>query len=638
MIALVNRLTAVAAAVGPKRVVTELIPLVAQPSFYQVENDEVLSAIGRQLLALFDIAGGPATAADTLPPLMPVFESLLAEEEVIVRQSAVTCLTAIVATLSPDDVANLVLPTFKRVVLNDWFAARVSGASVAPALLAALPESQLATIRGVFASLMADETPMVRRAAALALPAWTHALAQATARMPPQARFSHIRADIYPFVRALSVEDHDSLRVLAPPALAALIARMRPADFPPVALALVEGLQDDYSWRVRQALALSMAQICEATVTLGIAQNAPATPAPAGAPAPAPHADTGVHLRKILAVYGKLFKDKAADVRAAAASVAADVAKACVGVPFTPVTKRTKRDPALDLSPLPLPAPLPAATNPHSGGAVETILAALDELVTDASVDVKLDLCSSLLALAPLVSKDSVMKTLVPVFQQLCRDDAVEVRNAVIEGLEIINEVVGPQGLTSALLPLFLDLAKDTKWRIRMAVVGKLGFLARILGVKVFEKRVHAILLLALSDHVHSIRQRTCEQLGSVTQHLGIKWVVERLLPPALALYDKTQNYLHRMTSLLFVLNTVAAADNACPADVIERHMLQVVLAGATDDVANVRVAAARCCIEMAPRLDAKLVQAKIKPLMAKNANDADRDVAYFSGLALKLC
>jgi len=414
---LMHRLTAVAAAIGPKRVISELIPYIAQPQFYQIENDEALVSLGRQLIAIYDIAGGAAAAAETLPLLMTVFEALMAEEEVVVRQAAVGSLVSILPTLAPEDVAAFVLPMYKRTVLQEWFAARVSGATAAPALLMALPEGQIAEIRGIYSSLMADETPMVRRAAALVLPEWTHALAVSTAKQPSTSRFAVVRSDIYPVVRALSVEEHDSLRVLSAPAVTALIARMRPADFPTVALALIEGLQDDYSWRVRQALANSMAQICEAIVSLGIAQAAAAAPTPGAAALP--HADTGVNLRKVLSIFVKLLKDKAADVRASAASVTADVAKACCGLPYTPVGKLPKRDPALDLTPLEVPGPLPAPTNPHSGGAVELLTAALDELVNDPSVPVKLELCSSLMGISPLVNKDQLMKSVVPIFQQL---------------------------------------------------------------------------------------------------------------------------------------------------------------------------------------------------------------------------
>jgi len=138
---------------------------------------------------------------------------------------------------------------------------------------------------------------------------------------------------------------------------------------------------------------------------------------------------------------------------------------------------------------------------------------------------------------------------------------------------------------------------------------------------------------LALSDHVQAVREATCQQISAIINELGARWCVEKLFPPAMALNDRNQNYLHRMTCLYFILNSALV----CPPDIIETHLLPVVTESLQDDVANVRVAGAKCLIEILPRINRRLVDS-IKPLLVSNAAHEDHDVAYFSTLALKLC
>jgi len=133
------------------------------------------------------------------------------------------------------------------------------------------------------------------------------------------------------------------------------------------------------------------------------------------------------------------------------------------------------------------------------------------------------------------------------------------------------------------LLPPVLELAKDPKWRVRQNIIGKSALLARHLGVKVFEKKFQSVIISALSDHVYSIREKCCEQVlaqahtrsplltiaffsqvGEIVSQFGGKWATEKLFPSAFAIYDKTTNYLNRMTCLLMVQVSVFSPPSFC--------------------------------------------------------------------------
>jgi len=219
----------------------------------------------------------------------------------------------------------------------------------------------------------------------------------------------------------------------------------------------------------------------------------------------------------------------------------------------------------------------------------------------------------------------------IPLLKVFTKDENYEVRAAIVSEIDKIAEYVDPSALSSV-FPLLVELSKDAKWRVRAAVIDKSSMLARHMGVKKFEKQRQNIVVSALSDHVFAIREKACVQIGYIVKLFGGKWAAEKLLPLAFSIYDKNANYLYRMTCLLLIQHVVAE----CPPDVIEKTILPLVLLAAADDVANVRVMAAKTFSLLIPRIDGKSVKAKISPALIKMAKDSDGDVNYFSNKTLR--
>lgn len=221
---------------------------------------------------------------------------------------------------------------------------------------------------------------------------------------------------------------------------------------------------------------------------------------------------------------------------------------------------------------------------------------------------------------------------LVPLLQQLTKDEYYEVRNNIISRLDLLTDAIGAAGIQQSVLPTLIDLSKDPKWRVRMGVVDKCALLAQVLGVKTFEKRLQPVIVGALSDHVFAIREVACQQIGLIVKEFGAKWAMEKLFPSAFAIYDKTTNYLHRMTCLLVVHHCAEPGG----AEAIDKSLLPLVIQACTDDVANVRIAAAKTLSELIPIMEKKSAQAKIQPLLNKMLTDSDLDVKYFSSVAAR--
>jgi len=105
-----------------------------------------------------------------------------------------------------------------------------------------------------------------------------------------------------------------------------------------------------------------------------------------------------------------------------------------------------------------------------------------------------------------------------------------------------------------------------------------------------------------------------------------------KFLPSCFTIYDKSTNYLHRMTCLLVIQNCASK----CGSDVIDKSLLPFVLTAGVDDVANVRIASCKTMTALIPFLEKSIVKSKLDPLVQKLTKDTDCDVAYFSSVALK--
>jgi serine/threonine-protein phosphatase 2A regulatory subunit A len=254
--------------------------------------------------------------------------------------------------------------------------------------------------------------------------------------------------------------------------------------------------------------------------------------------------------------------------------------------------------------------------------------------VCESRANVKDVMAQELLPFSVYCGKDAAIKHIVPLIKVLAKDEAFSVRNSIVKDLATIAEVVTPSVLVESLLPALTQLAKDPKWRVRMGVIDNIGMMAATLGLKMFEKNFQPTLIAALADHVSAIRECACAQVGSLVKEFGAAWAGTDFFPAALAMYDQGTNYLHRVTCLLII----ESASTELDAVSINTHLLPVLVMACTDDVANVRISAAKCALVVLKKLDAATVSSKLKPLLTKLAKDADGDVAHFGALALKEC
>lgn len=350
---------------------------------------------------------------------------------------------------------------------------------------------------------------------------------------------------------------------------------------------MMRGFAEDKSWRVRYMVADQLPELCDA---LGPA---------------ATRSD-------LLPAYVCVLKDSEAEVRTAAAFKVTEIIKRIVGLPA-----QGGLDSGMDY-------------------VVSEILPIVERLVTDSAQHVRSALASNIMGLAPVLGQDMTLKHLVDVVLALLKDDCPEVRLSVIARLDKVSFVMSIDKLSEELLPAIVELAEDKNWRVRLAIIERIALLARQLGKQFFEDngKLGELCISWLGDSVFSIREAAITNLKKLTEVFGVDWAKRHIVPQVLNMYDKSSNYLLRMTALhaIGVLSQVVAVET------VEDMFLPIVTERASrDPVPNVRFCSAKTLNLVIPYVRHDARESKIKPclLSLTDANEKDMDVNYFAQQAL---
>jgi serine/threonine-protein phosphatase 2A regulatory subunit A len=254
-VAATRELPAIAVALGPERVRSELIPFLTESTD---DEDEVLLAAAEQLGNLAGLMGS-AHAHLLLEPL----EALASVEETAVREKAVESMLQVAGMLPLESLTVHCVPALARMGEKDWFTARISACGLVPAFYGLLKDSGgvRTSLRQLYGRLCHDDTPMVRRVAAASLGRLAHEMALLD-------EGDIIVEQILPLFLDLASDRQDSVRLQTVDnciALAeALTGRAPNSDkvLLTTVLPVVLSAAADHSWRVRWSMAAKYDQIC----------------------------------------------------------------------------------------------------------------------------------------------------------------------------------------------------------------------------------------------------------------------------------------------------------------------------------------------------------------------------------------
>ncbi|KAL7419260.1 protein phosphatase 2A structural subunit [Cryptotrichosporon argae] len=536
----IRRLSTIALALGPQRTRDELIPFLKD----QLDDeDEVLLVLAEELGNFAEYVGGNEYAYTILGPL----ENLAAVEETLVRDKASESISKVSALLSAQDVDAHFLPLLRSLSTGEWFTSRTSAAALyAAAYPVAGPEAQ-AEMRRMFASLVGDDTPMVRRASAKALGPFSKAVAGVS------GQHDILINELVPLYRKLAGDDQDSVRLLTVPDLIALAQHLTADETRDWLLEPLRASVSDRSWRVRYMVANEF---------VGLAESV----------------GEGIVLDELVGAFVGLLKDNEAEVRTAAAGQVPGLAKLvdrdvilarllpCVRDLAGDSSQHVRAALAMQISGL---APLLG-----KDATIEHLLPLFLKLLKDEFSDVRLNLISKLEMVNNVIGIDRLSQALLPAIMELAEDKQWRVRQAIIEYIPLLATQLGVDFFDDKLGTLCMSWLGDTVYSIREAATTNLKKLTDVFGVD-WARQTIIPKVLQMGEHPNYLyRMTTIFAITTMAPSLSAHVIRDTVLDAALALVDDPiPNIRFNVAKCLETLAAVLA-DSPEGHELIERRIL----------------------------------------------------------------
>lgn len=450
-IAAVNRLNLIASALGPAKTVNELIPYITQVIQEEplCNDEEFLFSMAKQYAVLSDYIKGQDEQ------LIQPLEHLAAQEETVIRDQAIQSLCEIVEK-KPTLVPEYLVPTLHRLATkSDFFTARVSACALFSTAYRHANDDQKAQLRKAYTALCADDTPMVRRAAANRMKDFVSVCEK-----------QDLLNDMIAMYKQLSQEDtQDTIRVACVHATLVIAPMFNQEENRLHTVQVVKEACEDRSWRVRLTIAKNFHLICDAF----------------GPEITANH---------LMQPFIQLMKDNEQEVR----KEAVRVIEPCLNnikVPFTSEQLQTHILPqfqalGLDCGQM-VRAALAMALGPVAKAlgrdvTQRQLLSLISDLMKDEFHDVRLNIVSHAGLICEVLSVDGLVHSLLHTIQSLIMDNHWRIRQSVVEQVPKLAKLFGVEMFQSKLEALFLSSLRDSVHSVRSAAILNLKEISETFG------------------------------------------------------------------------------------------------------------------------------------------------------------
>lgn len=670
-----RRLFVVANAIGRDATLTDLIPFLqthvrssAQACIDEsgaaavptglAEEDEILLILSEQLgeLVLCGLVPGYRAL-----PILDILEQLCGVEETVVRDKAAESVRAIIPHLVVDRMAvkkgkeeeearlacvrnapAALVGLVKRLANAEWFTAKISACAILPNVYQFLNiikaqnfvsgggganadtadgvtgghsipvHDTKADLRALYKSLCEEDAPMVRRGAAKNLGRYVEAVAglpygKAGATGNPLAKElvlpggkdetliqkkvnmaikTIVLDEIVPLYQALANDEQDSVRLLAVSSSGSVgIALGMDGDLCARAvLPIIIAGTSDVSWRVRHNLAKEFAIIAQSQ---GFHESS--------------HKP---NLTQVFTSFASLLQDFEAEVRASAVDNIAPLAQ-LGGVDLfqshlSPLLPLLAEDPVMEVR----------------RQLAQTLMDCCDDSI-----------CTSL-------TDTIVLEELKPLWESFLNDEFPDVQLHILSKLSRVTHLLDKM---DAIVHCLLDMTQATNWRVREAVARLVPHIVEARGVEFFEAQLLQPWLALVLDQVADVRSACVSGMGKLLTVTGSTWVQTEMLPTFVSTYDDSTSYLRRIT-ILRSCAQLSLAEKGLTSALCEAIVNQL-LRGLEDKVANVRMVAAKGLRDIAPSVEKGLMKGKIRPALENVVQqDEDDDAKYFAEQALEAC
>lgn len=584
-----QKLDAIAIALGPERTLHELLPFLNDVA--QDDEEEVFAVLAEKLGLFVPLIGGHANCES----LIRILAVLAAMEEPIVRDHAVDSLHAISLELSDDELNSIFLELIRSLSQGDWFSKKVSSCGLFKSVIVRVDAPTRRDLLMLYYNMIVDDSPMVRRSAAKNLPTLIDKLSDFTRdNLDSPKKMDDTDLEIISkMFHHLINDSQDSVKLLSIDVLVSILSyfhlvndNTHKSDCFVSALKLIK----DESWRVRYAAADRFADIAVNFCSV----------------------DADVY--RLVDPFISLMKDNEGEVRKAIAKQ-------------LPLFCKLIKDLKI----------------------IETkIISVVNELSQDPHENVRAALASTVAGLSPILPRQSTIDKLLPIFLEMLKDEFPDVRLNIISNLSVVNETIGMDLLSTSLLPAITELAQDNKWRVRLAIIEYIPKLASQLGEPFFNNELLTLCMSWLWDPVFVVRDAAVNNLKELTVIFGSAWADEHIVTRLLNIKEERiteeegitvdqvdfSNFIIRITCLFAFTKLVPVIDTA----IVVNKILPFINSLTADSVPNIRFNVAKSyatVVEVLQQLQyaelPTLVSEGILPSLDNLLNDNDVDVVFYA-------
>ncbi|CAO3587754.1 unnamed protein product [Absidia cylindrospora] len=506
-------------ALGPERTRDELIPFLNDSID---DDDEILLAVAEELGDFTEYVGGPEYGHVLLGPL----QNLAAVEEILVREKAVESICKIVTLFNEFKVEYYFLPVLTSLTNGEWFTSRTSATGLFAAAYDKLSTGRKSELHNLFAQLIQDDTPMVRRAAAKALGDFTKKVDK-----------KDFLTTLMPFFLKLTKDDQDTVRLLTVEDLLKTTSILTTEENKQHLLPILKSLGQDKSWRVRFMVATHFAELCEAF-------------------------GESVTREDLVDLFVALIKDSEGEVKVVTIGQAPAFAKMIDEMTLVDKLLPCIKDLVIDTN-----QNVRAAMASNISGlspilgkdiTVEYLLPLFLQLLKDEFPDVRLNVISKMENVNQVIGVERLSLSLLPAIVELAEDKQWRVRLAIIEYIPFLASQLGVTVFDERLLHLCISWLGDTVFSIRDAATTNLKQLVEIFGCDWAKNTVIPQVMMMARNENYLYRMTTLFALSTMALSLTPEIIKDSILPTVLELVeDPIPNVRFNVAKSLEVLTPI---------------------------------------------------------------------------------
>lgn len=472
------KIVSVSLSIGPERTRNELLPYLYDTVIH-IENDELLTNLAIVLQFVCELIGGSTYIKDST--VMLIYESLLCEEEYIVRQQASISLNILLVQLNKIDIINIFIPMLKKLCQGEWFTTRVSAANLFHAVYPLVNDNIQAELRVLYAQLCNDDTPMVRKKCYENLAVYGKSL-----------QTQYLCTDIYNVLDQIVNDDLDSIRSYAIDNIAQLTTYISHDDITVYILPILDKLIADQSWRIRMHLANTFPKITDYLLV---------TP-------------NQLHSLHYIKLYSVLVKDLEPEVRNAATKC---LAKSANNIKYG-VSEYITNNILLALSNDSIQqirvsfseiiielCPLYERDNTQ-----KILLPIIQNLTRDESYEVRYNTLRNIDSLCTTIGSAGIVSQILPYYIELSKDQKWRVRYSIICNCNYLTKLLGEKIFHKRIQPILISALNDHVFAIREIACIQIGLIIEQLGDEWASEKLFNNVFTIFDTQINYLHRITC--------------------------------------------------------------------------------------------------------------------------------